>query len=147
LGCFGIPPAAFVSLAAVVVSITDRLAFMPQLVLCAELAPQGGEAAGFASFIALSDAGSLAGAALTGALTAGLRVGSAAERSWSNMPLLVGLCAAARLLPLALLVPMRPAGAPDAVPGHAASGDAELTAPLLVDEGDTSAADATDEVE
>lgn len=132
LGCFGIAPAAFVSLAAVVVSVTDRLAFMPQLVLCAELAPRGGEAAGFASFIALSDAGSLAGAALTVSLTAGLRVGSAAGRSWSKLPLLVALCAALRLLPLALLVPMRPAGAAEAA--GAASADAELAAPLLGDD-------------
>ena len=131
LGCFSIPPAAFVSLTAIVVSITDRLAFMPQLVLCAELAPQGGEAAGFASFVALSDAGSLAGAALTVALTAGLRVGNAAERSWSNLPLLVALCATARLLPLALLVPMRPAGASDTAPALAAPDEAGLTAPLL----------------
>ena len=134
LGCFGLPSAAFVSLAAIVVSITDRMAFMPQLVLCAELAPRGGEAAGFASFVALSDAGSLAGAALTVTLTAALKVGSATERSWSRLPLLVALCAAARLLPLALLFPMRPAGASDAAPVVSAADDAELTVPLLGDE-------------
>ena len=139
LGCFGLPAPAFVALAAVLVSVTDRVAFMPQLVLCAELAPQGSEAAGFASFVALSDAGSLAGAAFTVSLTAALRVGTAEGRSWSKLPALVALCAAVRLLPLALLLPMRPAGAADALPAGAVSDDAELTAPLLygeVDEAD-----------
>ena len=143
LGCFGLPAPAFVSLAATLVSVTDRLAFMPQLVLCAELAPQGSEAAGFASLVALSDAGSLAGAAFTVSLTAALRVGAAAGRSWSNLPVLVALCAAARLLPLALLLPMRPAGAADVLPLASRSDDAELTVPLL--EGDSDEAEPAED--
>ena len=135
LGCFGLPAPAFVSLAAVIVSVTDRVAFMPQLVLCAELAPQGSEAAGFASFVALSDAGSLTGAALTVSLTAALRVGTADGRNWSKLPVLVALCAAARLLPLALLFPMRAGGTVDVLPLSTAPDDAALTAPLL-DDGD-----------
>ena len=145
LGCFGLPAPAFVSLAAVLVSVTDRVAFMPQLVLCAELAPQGSEAAGFASFVALSDAGSLAGAALTVSLTAALRVGAGAGRSWSKLPVLVVLCAASRLLPLALLLPMRPAGAANELPLVSVSDDAELTAPLL--DGDGGEADVEDDDE
>lgn len=145
LGCLGIPPAAFVSLAAVVVSIADRMAFMPQLVLCAELAPRGGEAAGFASFVALSDAGSLAGAGIAVALTAALKVGSAADRSWSKLPLLVALTAAARLLPLVLLLPLRAAvAASDDAPVAAASDGDELTAPLLGDGPADEAEDASD---
>jgi hypothetical protein len=131
LGCAGLPPPLVVALVAAAVSACSRLAFMPQLVLCAQLAPAGGEAAGFAALVAVSDGGALAGASFSAALTAALRVGSAPGRSWRALPTLVALCAALRLLPLLLLPLLR--GGPGSTLPPAAREGAEL--PQLVRDG------------
>jgi hypothetical protein len=144
LGCLGLPPPLVVAIVAAGVSASSRLAFMPQLVLCAQLAPSGGEAAGFAALVAVSDGGALAGASFSGALTAALRVGSAPGRSWRALPALMVLCAGLRLLPL-LLLPLLCVGPGSALPPARSEGEElpqvvrdvarrrgeELTAPLL----------------
>ncbi len=136
LGCLGLPQPAVVALAAVGVSASARFAFMPQLVLCGQLAPPGGEAAAFAALTALLDGGALAGAGLSAALTAALRVGDAPGRSWRNLPALVAACAACRVLPLLLLLPLLPASqggaaAPSAAAPLQTHTGQELTEPLL----------------
>lgn len=132
MGCLGMPPAMVVPLAAAGVSATARFAFMPQLVLYAQLAPAGAEAMAFSAFATLADGAALAGTGMSAALTAALRVGSAPGRSWQHLPTLVLLCAGMRLLPLVLL-PLLFQKRQE--PGRLVQTEegADLTAPLLED--------------
>ena len=116
----GIPDSVFLLADTAVLAALGQAAFLPVLVLAARLCPPGVEATLFAALMSVLNAGSAVGSAAGGALTAVLGVGvkSAAAGAavaavsssttpfgpeWNNLPLLVGLCAAGSLAPLALL--------------------------------------------
>ena len=115
----GIPDAAFLLADTAVLAALGQAAFLPVLVLAARVCPPGVEATLFAALMSVLNAGSAVGSAGGGALTAvlgvGVKGGGAAAAAagvlattpfgpeWNNLPLLVSLCAAGSLAPLALL--------------------------------------------
>ena len=114
----GIPDTAFLLADTAVLAALGQAAFLPVLVLAARVCPPGVEATLFAALMSVLNAGSAVGSAAGGALTAvlgvGVKGGAAAGAAavaattpfgpeWNALPLLVGLCAAGSLAPLALL--------------------------------------------
>ena len=77
--------------------------YMPILALAAKIAPPGVEAFGFASMLFVSDLATTAGSALAASLTKDLELGSAADRTWSNLPSFIWMCALFKFTPLVLL--------------------------------------------
>ena len=77
--------------------------YMPILALAAKIAPPGVEAFGFASMLFVSDLATTAGSALAASLTEAMELGSGADRSWSNLPSFIWMCALFKFAPLALL--------------------------------------------
>lgn len=128
--------AALVIFISAVTSVGSRLALMPQIVLCASLAPPGGEAASFAALTTLLSAGGLLSALLSSLGVAALRIGCPPKRSWAPLTPWVVVDAACHVAPLALLPWVRGRGAPagggraqHAVEG--AAGDGGLCEPLI----------------
>ena len=133
---------AYIVLVAALSGAVSRLAFMPVLVLSAQLAPSGAEAACFAALVTINDVGALAGSCLTQGLTAAMRVGQPPDRSWRLLPLFVLVCALASLAPLLLLPCVQQLGPDDAPPAeHADEADfAEDASVPLLESGELDAA-------
>jgi len=113
LGAFGLPLFAFAALTGVALAAAGRVALMTQLVLYAQLAPPGREAAGFAAVAVLADLGALGGGAVTAALERAMGLGAPPARSWEWLPAFVALCATLQAAPL-LLLPWVPQPQPSA---------------------------------
>jgi MFS family permease len=133
---------AYIVLVAALSGAASRLAFMPVLVLSAQLAPSGAEAACFAALITINDVGALVGSGLTQALTAAMRVGQPPDRSWRQLPLFVLVCALASLAPLLLLPCVQQlveADAPPAAHNDGADFTEDASVPLLESPGELDA--------
>jgi hypothetical protein len=108
-------------------SALAELAHMPVLVLAARICPAGVEGALFATLMSVYNAGGTVGGELGAALTAALHVGDGGD--FSQLPLLLGICSVAKLLPLPFLgvldAAARMPGADKAGTGAARDADAD----------------------
>lgn len=84
----------------IVLTVLGRVSFMPVLVLAARICPEGVEATLFATLMSILNGGSVAGSFSGSLLTKALGVTS---EDFSQLPLLVTICALGTLLPLPLL--------------------------------------------
>jgi hypothetical protein len=125
-GSFGMSMFAYASLVATATAAAGRVMLMAQLVLYAQLAPPGREAAGFAAVTVLGDLGSLGGGALSAAMERWMALGGSPPRSWDRLPQFIIACCALQVAPL-LMLPWLPR------PPDKAS-KPSLGAPLLMDD-------------
>jgi len=96
----GIPDVALAFGDDVGLSALAQVAFMPTLVLAARLCPPGVEGALFATLMSVYNLARIVGQETGGLLTKLLGV---TETDFTRLPLLIGICTAASLLPLPLL--------------------------------------------
>lgn len=110
-----------------VLTALSELAHMPVLVLAARLCPPGVEGALFATLMSVYNAGGTVGRELGAALTASLGVGT--DGDFAQLPELLVICSAAKLLPLPFLKVLDQVGAPPLEPEDGGPG-APRAAPL-----------------
>lgn len=122
---------AYILLVSALSGAASRLAFMPVLVLSAQLAPPGAEAACFAALVTVNDLGALLGSSLSQGLTAALRVGQPPDRSWKLLPVLVLVCALASVAPLLMLPCVQQLGPGEAPAHHDLPFTEDAAVPLL----------------
>jgi hypothetical protein len=133
----------------VLLTALAELAHMPVLVLAARLCPPGVEGTLFATLMSVYNAGGTVGSELGSALTALLGVGSGGgdaagggATDFANLPLLLMICSAAKLLPLPFLqvLDLDSTSAATAAAAAAASADETFFPEVNRDGGDGGAA-------
>eukprot|EP01012_Entosiphon_sulcatum_P012773 TRINITY_DN18067_c0_g1_i1.p1 TRINITY_DN18067_c0_g1~~TRINITY_DN18067_c0_g1_i1.p1 ORF type:complete len:508 (+),score=65.16 TRINITY_DN18067_c0_g1_i1:30-1526(+) len=102
-----IPDTVFVFGATAISSCIGRIALIPTLTLAAQSCPKGLEATVFSGFGSIAHLGALASGGLSGLLARHLSITST---DFTRLPLFIGICCIAQLLPLLLLqfVPSTP---------------------------------------
>lgn len=108
---WGVPNEWFIFGDSVVLTVLGQLAFMPLLVLAAQLCPPGVEGVLFATLMSLFNGAGLVGSELGAALTAALGV---TESNFANLGTLLVVCNLSSLLPLLAIGWLDAAAQPDA---------------------------------
>ena len=94
----------------VLTAFGGMMGYMPILALAARCAPRDLEATGYSALLFVADLATGMGSLLAAELTRGMGLGAGEDRSWSGLDAYVWICAALKLLPLALLPMLRGRG-------------------------------------
>ena len=110
----------------VLTAFGQMMGYMPILALAARCAPRDLEATGYSALLFVADLATGAGSLLAAELTRGMGLGAGEDRSWSGLDAYVWICAALKLLPLALLPMLRGRGIDEEGDGNGGASYVEL---------------------
>ena len=110
----------------VLTAFGGMMGYMPILALAARCAPRDLEATGYSALLFVADLATGAGSLLAAELTRGMGLGAGEDRSWSGLDAYVWICAALKLLPLALLPMLRGRGIDEEGDGNGGASYVEL---------------------